>query len=90
MDWWTHFPAMDDASLTAFKKAIDEAFREFTRSYGESIEMFFQPLQFLLIQAEQLMTQTPWPIVLIADRADRLVRQPQLEDRRLAASSRFC
>jgi glycine betaine/proline transport system permease protein len=65
MDWLFTFPTMNDETLRTLKKAIDEAFRAFTRSYGESIEMFFQPLQFLLIQAEQLMTQTPWPIVLI-------------------------
>jgi glycine betaine/proline transport system permease protein len=65
MDWLFTFPTMNDETLRTLKKAIDEAFRAFTRSYGESIEMFFQPLQFLLIQAEQLMTQTPWPVVLI-------------------------
>jgi glycine betaine/proline transport system permease protein len=66
MDWLFTFPTMDEETLRALKKAIDEGFRAFTRGYGASIEAFFQPLQFLLIQAERLMTLTPWPIVLIA------------------------
>ena len=66
MDWLFTFPTMDEETLRALKKAIDESFRAFTRGYGASIEAFFQPLQFLLIEAERLMTQTPWPVVLIA------------------------
>ena len=65
MDWLFTFPTMEDETLTALKKAIDEGFRAFTRSYGEGIEAFFNPLQYFLIQSERLMTQTPWPIVLI-------------------------
>ena len=65
MDWLTSFPHMNDASLRAMKQAIDEAFRGFTRAYGESIENFFGPLQYFLIQSERVMTNTPWPIVLL-------------------------
>jgi glycine betaine/proline transport system permease protein len=65
MDWWTHFPAMDDASLTAFKKAIDEGFRDFTRSYGAAFETLFEPLKIFLIWAERTMVTTPWPIILM-------------------------
>jgi glycine betaine/proline transport system permease protein len=64
MDWWTRFPAMDDASLTAFKKAIDEGFRDFTRSYGAAFETLFEPLKIFLIWAERTMVTTPWPIIL--------------------------
>jgi glycine betaine/proline transport system permease protein len=66
MDWLFTFPTMDDETLRTLKKSIDEGFRAFTRGYGEGIEAFFQPLQFFLIQSERLMTQTPWPVVLIA------------------------
>lgn len=65
MEWLASFPHLDDASLTALKKAIDEGFRTFTRAYGGGIESFFQPLQFFLIQCERLMTRTPWPIVIL-------------------------
>ena len=65
MNWLTTFPHMDDASLTALKKAIDEGFRGFTRAYGDGIGSFFDPLQYFLIQAEKIMMGTPWPIVLV-------------------------
>ena len=79
MTWLTTFPQMNDAYLTAFKKAIDEGFRQFTRAYGDSIEAFFSPLQSFLIFSERLMLNTPWPIViaviaLIAWAASRSIR----------------
>jgi glycine betaine/proline transport system permease protein len=64
MDWLTRFPTMNDDSLRDLKKAIDDGFRAFTRAYGDGIESFFSPLQFFLIQAERIMVQTPWPIVV--------------------------
>ena len=64
MDWFSTFPQMDDAALTALKKGIDAGFRTFTRSYGDAIEAAFAPLRVLLVQAEHLMIATPWPIVL--------------------------
>ncbi|MBV8914059.1 MAG: proline/glycine betaine ABC transporter permease [Acetobacteraceae bacterium] len=64
MNWFSSFPQMNDSSLTALKKAIDEGFRQFTRQYGDTIEGFFTPLQAFLIWAERLMINTPWPIVL--------------------------
>src|SRR3954451_12496236 len=64
MNWFSAFPQMNDGSLTALKKAIDEGFRQFTRQYGDAIEGFFTPLQSFLIWAERLMLNTPWPIVV--------------------------
>ncbi len=64
MDWFDKFPHMDDESLRALKKTIDESFRAFTRSYGDSIEELFTPLKMFLTFAERLMIQTPWPIVI--------------------------
>ena len=64
MEWLTTFPHMNDASLTALKRAIDENFRHFTRTYGDAIEGVFAPLQAFLIGAERLMLGTPWPIVI--------------------------
>lgn len=64
MDWLTQFPKMDDATLRELKRAIDEGFRQFTRTYGNSIESFFDPLKMFLIHSERFLTQTPWPIIL--------------------------
>ncbi|KLK90320.1 ABC transporter permease [Microvirga vignae] len=65
MDWLSKFPNMNDEALTALKKAIDDGFRAFTRSYGDGIEEFFEPLQYFLVQCERFMTGTPWPIILL-------------------------
>src|SRR5690625_266811 len=65
MDWLTQFPKLDDATLRALKKAIDEGFRQFTRTYGNAIESFFDPLKMFLIHSERFLTQTPWPIILV-------------------------
>jgi len=54
---------MDDEVLRNLKKAIDEAFRGFTRAYGDTIELLFSPLQSFLLAADRFMTQTPWPII---------------------------
>jgi len=65
MDWLYRFPHMNDDSLRNLKKGIDDAFRAFTRAYGDSIEGFFSPLQKFLVLSERFMTQTPWPIILL-------------------------
>jgi len=62
--WYTRFPVMDLQSLTALKKAIDEAFRGFTRDFGASLETFFDPLKHFLVFTEKLMVGTPWPVTL--------------------------
>ncbi|API55743.1 ABC transporter permease (plasmid) [Rhizobium leguminosarum] len=63
MEWFYKFPHMDDDALRNLKKAIDDGFRAFTRSYGDAIESLFSPLQHFLIAADRFMTQTPWPII---------------------------
>lgn len=64
MDWLFEFPNMNDDSLRALKKAIDESFRTFTRTYGDILETLFSPLKFFLIQSERIMLTTPWPIII--------------------------
>ncbi|MBE2275372.1 MAG: proline/glycine betaine ABC transporter permease [Rhodobacteraceae bacterium] len=63
MDWLVEFPHMNDDSLRALKKTIDEGFRGFTRSHGDTIEALFSPLKFFLIHSERIMVEAPWPIV---------------------------
>lgn len=65
MSWLTEFPHMNDDSLRALKKGIDGGFRDFTREYGEVIELFFEPVRWFLIYSERFMVNTPWPIILI-------------------------
>ncbi len=56
---------MDQQSLRDFKKAIDLAFRDFSRSYGESLENFFDPLLGFLVWFEKLLINTPWPVIIV-------------------------
>jgi len=56
---------MNADTLRDLKKGIDEAFRGFTRAYGDGIESVFVPLQHFLIWSERFMTKTPWPIIIL-------------------------
>ena len=66
MTWFDKFPQLNDGFLRDLKKVIDDGFRSFTRSYGDAIESLFEPLRHFLVWSENLLTSTPWPIILIA------------------------
>lgn len=65
MDFFTEFPALGRADLSALRRAIDAAFLDFTRGYGDLIEAFFAPLLQFLIWFERLLLGTPWPVMLL-------------------------
>ncbi len=65
MEFFTEFPTLGRVNLRDLKKAIDLAFRDFSRSYGEDIENFFDPLLQFLVWLEKLLLSTPWPIILL-------------------------
>ena len=65
MSWYNEFPHMPIDSLRALKKGIDAGFKGFTREYGETIEMIFEPVKQFMILAEDFMLETPWPIILV-------------------------
>jgi glycine betaine/proline transport system permease protein len=65
MDFFDSFPAMDRQGLRDLKKGIDSSFREFSRSYGQGIEEFFEPLLYFLVWLEKLLLNAPWPVVII-------------------------
>lgn len=64
--WLTEFPKMDRDQLVAIRKGLDGLYRDFSRSYGEAIESFFDPLLYFLIWFEKLLLSSPWWLVLIA------------------------
>ncbi|RDE18774.1 proline/glycine betaine ABC transporter permease [Motiliproteus coralliicola] len=64
--WLTQFPQMERADLLAIRKSLDAAYREFSRSYGDLIESFFDPLLTFLIWFEKLLLNTPWWLVIMA------------------------
>jgi len=65
MDWLAEFPSLGKRDLRDLKKGIDGSFREWSRSNGDAIESFFDPLYFFLVWLEKLLIATPWPIILI-------------------------
>ncbi len=64
MSWLDDFPALGAETLSALRRAIDGAFRGFTREYGEVLERLFDPLREFLLFSERLLTQSPWPLVI--------------------------
>ena len=56
---------MDRASLVALRKYLDGSYREFSRTYGDMIESFFDPLLYFLVWFEKLLLNTPWLVVLL-------------------------
>ena len=64
MDWMDEFPQMSRGDLREFKKTVDFAFTDFSRSYGAEIENFFEPLLMFLVWFEKLFINTPWPIII--------------------------
>lgn len=65
MDWLLTFPKLDPDILLAAKRFIDGSLKAFTRAYGQGIEDFFHPLQRVLIFFEFLITNAPWPLVIL-------------------------
>ena len=64
MDFWTEIPSLGKRDLRDFKKGIDSAFKSFSRTYGDGIEAFFDPLYYFLVWLEKLLIAAPWPIIL--------------------------
>jgi len=63
-NWLIEFPAIDDASLRALNRAIDDAYLGFTRTYGAAIEDAFTPLLRLMVWFEQVLLGAPWWLVI--------------------------
>jgi len=59
MGFFNEFPAMERTDLRDLKKGIDASFKDFSRSWGESIEAFFDPLFYFLVYFEKLLLSTP-------------------------------
>ena len=57
---------MSRIGLREFKKTVDLAFTDFSRTYGAEIEGFFEPLLMFLVWFEKLFINTPWPITIAA------------------------
>ena len=65
MDLFDEFPTLGDQELRDLKKAIDRGFRDFSRTHGEALENFFDPLLQFLVSLERLLQTSPWPLVIL-------------------------
>lgn len=65
MSDWASFPSLSPDTLSALRQAVDGAFRSFTREHGQTLELLFEPLREFLLLTERLLTQSPWPLVLL-------------------------
>ena len=65
MEFLDKFPDLGRTTLRDIKKSIDFAFREFSNQYGEAIEGFFDPLLYFMVWFENLLTNAPWPLMIL-------------------------
>jgi len=65
VEFLDEFPTMGDQELRDLKKAMDSGFRDFSRTHGEALESFFEPLLFFLVWFEKLLQNSPWPLVIV-------------------------
>ncbi len=65
-EWLLTFPELNRETLRAMRRSLDEGYRGFSRTFGESIENFFDPLLAFLVWFERLLLASPWWLVLIA------------------------
>lgn len=63
--WLFEFPEMGKDSLRELKRAVDLGYRGFSRTYGEAIEGFFEPLLTFLVWFERLFLGSPWWLVIL-------------------------
>ncbi|MGI2800155.1 ABC transporter permease [Photobacterium damselae] len=62
--WLTEIPQLDRAQLLEIRKTLDGAYRSFSREYGDTIEVFFDPLLSFLVWFENLLLDSPWWLVI--------------------------
>ena len=65
MEFLTEFPEMGRQDLRDFKKFVDASFKEFSRTYGDALENFFEPLLWFLVWLEKLLINAWWPVVIL-------------------------
>jgi glycine betaine/proline transport system permease protein len=64
MDFFEEFPELGRQDLRDIKKAVDFGFKSFSRSYGDNLEAFFNPLLQFMIWFEKLLLGAPWMVII--------------------------
>ena len=65
MDFFEEFPELGRQDLRDIKKAVDFGFKSFSRSYGDNLEAFFNPLLQFMIWFEKLLLGAPWMVIIV-------------------------
>ncbi|OZG74271.1 ABC transporter permease [Hahella sp. CCB-MM4] len=63
--WLTDVPHLDRETLLSIRQTLDEAYRGFSRAYGDTIESWFDPLLSFLVWFEKLLLATPWWLIIL-------------------------
>ncbi len=61
----SNFPQLDKQTIVSLKKAIDNAFRNFASSWGETLTDVLSPIHWFLIYLEKLLLIIPWYMFLV-------------------------
>jgi glycine betaine/proline transport system permease protein len=61
---FTKFPSLGRDKLSIMRRSMDGSFKDFVGEYGAFIESLFKPLLWFLIWFENLISNTPWPIIV--------------------------
>ncbi len=64
MSFFSDIPQLSRSELIEIRKTLDNAYREFSRNYGDDIESFFDPLLSFLVWFEKLLIAAPWWLVI--------------------------
>ncbi|WP_150522552.1 ABC transporter permease [Roseibium sediminis] len=60
----SEFPSLSRDTLRDIRLTVDSGFKDFTRTYGETLELMLEPVKDFLIFLEGLLIDSPWFIVL--------------------------
>ena len=65
-EWLFEFPQLSRDTLRELRRSIDEGYREFSRTHGDAIEAFFDPLLQAMVWFERFLLGLPWWLVIAA------------------------
>ncbi|MGG7517664.1 ABC transporter permease [Allorhizobium undicola] len=60
------FPEIDSGLMRSFRQTVDNGFKTFVRSYGDVLDTLTRPLQWFLNGLQDLFTDSPWLLVVLA------------------------
>lgn len=65
IEFLTEFPSLGRRDMREIRKGGDAIFEEFSANWGSSIEWFLSPIRTFLVWFQNLLIDTPWPIIIL-------------------------